>query len=431
MYDDTIHILQLSHLKDKIEHIEVRAEKQSLEVMILLKRSVFMCPKCESKFIRFHSYSYRKIIHSISTGQPCILKFHQRKYQCKVCSSVFNEDNPFTTKHANISHYTRLSILNYLKDFNHTFTDTAALFHLSIQRVIDIFDQSVDARRRSLPEVICIDEVFTNKMNKYKYACVLLDFKASKVIDVISTRHKNYLIQYFSRIPKTEKDEVKVFVMDMWDSYREAVQLSFPKAMIAIDSFHIIRTLNDVIKNIRIRTQNKYRLHKSSPEHDDMYYYMLKKFHYFLVKNYENIYDGKIRIAKYNTYWHKSEILGYLLSIDDDLKSAYRLKERYREFNLTAEYDTCDDELNALIYAFRNHSLVELRVFGKTLEKWKIEIKNSFLIFNKRRVSNGPIESTNSKIKTIIKTANGIRKFTRFRNRVMFAINKDTPIQNK
>ena len=36
MYDDTIHILQLSHLKDKIEHIEVRAEKQSLEVMILL-----------------------------------------------------------------------------------------------------------------------------------------------------------------------------------------------------------------------------------------------------------------------------------------------------------------------------------------------------------------------------------------------------------
>jgi transposase len=297
--------------------------------------------------------------------------------------------------------------------------------------VIDIFDQAVDARRRSLPEVICIDEVFTNKMNKYKYACVLLDFKASKVIDVISTRHKNYLIQYFSRIPKTEKDEVKVFVMDMWDSYREAVQLSFPKAMIAIDSFHIIRTLNDVIKNIRIRTQNKYRLHKSSPEHDDMYYYVLKKFHYFLVKNYENIYDGKIRIAKYNAYWHKSEILGYLLSIDDDLKSAYRLKERYREFNLTAEYSTCNDELNELIYAFRNHKLVELRVFGKTLEKWKIEIKNSFLIFNKRRVSNGPIESTNSKIKTIIKTANGIRKFTRFRDRVMFAINKDIPIQNK
>jgi transposase len=269
--------------------------------------------------------------------------------------------------------------------------------------VIDIFDQAVDAKRRILPEVICIDEVYTNKMNKYKYACVLLDFKASKVIDVIATRHKNYLIEYFSRIPKAEKDQVKVFIMDMWDSYREAIELAFPKSLIAVDSFHLIRALNEVIKTIRIKTQNKYRLNKSSPEHDDMYYYMLKKFHYFFVKNYEKIYDGKIRIAKYNTYWHKSEILAYLLSIDEDLKSAYRLKERYREFNLTAEYDTCDDELNALIHEFRNHKLIELRTFGKTLEKWRIEIKNSFIVCNKRRVSNGPIESTNSKIKTIIK----------------------------
>ena len=300
----------------------------------------------------------------------------------------------------NTSHYTRLSILNYLKDFNHTFTDTAQLFHVSIQSVIDIFDQAIDAKRRQLPEVI-------------------------------ATRHKNYLIEYFSRISKIEKDQVKGFVMDMWDSYREAINLAFPNALIAVDSFHIIRSLNDVIKGIRIKTQNKYRLNKSSPEHDDMYYYMLKKFHYFFIKNYENIYDGRIRVAKYNTYWHKSEILAYLLLIDDDLKSAYRLKERYREFNLTAEYDTCDDELNTMIYEFRNHKLLELRTFGKTLDKWKIEIKNFFIVFNKRRVSNGPIESTNSKIKTIIKTANGIRKFTRFRNRVMFSINKDIPIKNK
>jgi transposase len=431
MYDNTIHILQLSHLKDKIEFAEVRTEKQALIVEIRLKRDLVICPKCGSQSSLFHSYTYRKIIHSISTGQPCLLRFHQRKYQCKACSSVFNEGNPFTSKYANISHYTRLSVLDYLKDFNHTFTDSAALFNISIQSVIDIFDQAVDAKRRNLPEAICIDEVYTNKMNKYKYACVLLDFKASKIIDVISTRHKNYLIEYFSRITKAEKDHVKVFVMDMWESYREAIELTFPKALIAVDSFHIIRSLNEVIKSIRIRTQNKYRLNKSSLEHDDMYYYMLKKFHYFLVKNYENIYDGKIRIAKYNTYWHKSEILNYLLSIDDDLKSAYRLKERYREFNLTAEYDSCDDELNALIHEFRNHRLIELRTFGKTLEKWRVEIKNSFLVFNKRRVSNGPIESTNSKIKTIIKTANGIRKFSRFRNRVMFAINKDIPIKNQ
>jgi transposase len=431
MYDDTIHILQLSHLKDKIEHLDIRVESNQLIAEIRLKQITDVCPRCASSSVSFHEYKYHKIIHSISTGQSCILHYHHRRYRCQTCGKTFGEYNPFVQKYSNIGHYTRLSVLDYLKDFNHTFTDTANLYHISIQSAIDIFDQAVDAKRRVLPEVICIDEVFTNKMNRYKYACILLDFKASKIIDVISTRHKNYLIEYFSRIPKAEKDQVKVFVMDMWESYREAIKLTFPNTLISIDSFHIIRTLNDVVKVIRIRTQNKYRLNKSSPEHDDMYYYMLKKFHYFLVKNYENIFDGKIRIAKYNTYWHKSEILDYLLSIDEDLKSAYRLKERYREFNLTAEYETCDDELDSLIYEFRNHKLLELRTFGKTIEHWRIEIKNSFLVFNKRRVSNGPIESTNSKIKTIIKTANGIRKFTRFRNRVMYSINKDIPIKNK
>jgi len=158
---------------------------------------------------------------------------------------------------------------------------------------------------------------------------------------------------------------------------------------------------------------------------------MLKKFHYFFVKDYESIYDGKIKMTKYQTYWHKSEILSYLLSIDDDLTKAYRLKERYREFNLTADYENCSDELDDIIDEFRNSNIDEFRLFGKTLVRWKDEIRNSFIRVNKRRISNGPIESTNNKIKTIIKTSNGIRKFTRFRNRVLYSINKDIPLQNK
>ena len=68
----------------------------------------------------------------------------------------------------------------------------------------------------------------------------------------------------------------------------------------------------------------------SKLEHNDMYYYMLKKFHYFFVKDYQNIYNGKINVSKMKGYWHKSEILSYLLKIDDSLTKAYILKEAYR-----------------------------------------------------------------------------------------------------
>lgn len=431
MYDNNIKLLELNALKHKIESLDIITESNQLIAIIRTNKEPVNCPICAAHKIKFNSYRTKKIIHSVSTQKPCIIHFKQRRYQCLVCGKTFSEFNPFVAPKSNIGHLTKLSILDYLKDFNHTFTDTAKLFNVSIQSVIDIFDKSVNAKRRILPEVICIDEVFTSKMNKYKYACVLLDFNKSKIIDIIATRHKNYLIEYFSRIPTAERALVKVFSMDMWDSYRDVVKLCFPKALIAVDSFHIIRNLNEAIKAIRIKVQQKYYINRSKIENNDMYYYMLKKFHYFFVKDYESIYDGKIKMTKYQTYWHKSEILSYLLSIDDDLTKAYRLKERYREFNLTADYENCSDELDDIIDEFRNSTLDEFRLFGKTLVRWKDEIRNSFIRVNKRRISNGPIESTNNKIKTIIKTSNGIRKFTRFRNRVLYSINKDIPFQNK
>lgn len=429
MYDDTINLLQLEHIKHLIESIETRTDGLELIIEIKLFKQKESCPVCTSDDIIFHEYKYKKIIHSISTNNKCIIRYQQRRYRCKQCNKSFSESNPFATKYQNISHYTYVSILNHLKDTAHTFTDTAKRYHVSIQSVMNIFDRSIDARRRELPKIICIDEVFTAKMNKYKYACVLFDFQSSKIIDVIATRRKHYLVDYFSRISQTEKSRVSIFVMDMWESYREAVKLSFPKVRIAVDSFHVIRTLNDVMRTIRIKVMNKYRLGKSGPEHDDSYYYMLKKFHFFFLKNFEDIYDGKIHIPKFKAYWHKSEIMGYLLSIDDDLKDVYRLKEDYREFNLTADYETCDDELNHLIERFRNHKLVELRTFGRTLDNWKDEIKNSLIFCQNRRISNGPIEATNSKIKTIIKTSTGIKSFTRLRNKIMYSINKDIPIK--
>lgn len=157
---------------------------------------------------------------------------------------------------------------------------------------------------------------------------------------------------------------------------------------------------------------------------------MLKKFHYFFVKEFDDIYSGKIKIRKLKTTWDKHEIRKYLLSIDDDLKYAYYLKERYREFNLTASYNSCDEELDELIKEFSNSHLDEFREFGQLLNRWKKYIKNSFIRINNRRLSNGPIEGLNSRIKTILKSANGIKKFFRLRNRIMYSINKNMPIKN-
>ncbi|MBQ3001113.1 MAG: transposase [Bacilli bacterium] len=78
---------------------------------------------------------------------------------------------------------------------------------------------------------------------------------------------------------------------------------------------------------------------------------------------------------------------------------------------------------------FRNSHLEEFRTFGKLLNRWKINIKNSFIRVNGKRLSNGLMEGINSRIKTMMKSANGFRNFNGFRNRVTYSINKNVPIK--
>lgn len=116
------------------------------------------------------------------------------------------------------------------------------------------------------------------------------------------------------------------------------------------------------------------------------------------------------------------------LSILEDLKVAYHLKVRYQEFNATATYETCDNELPDLINCFSNSPFKAFVEFGKLLNYFKEEIKNSFIVIDNRRLSNGPMEGVNSRLKCLIKNANGYKNFSRFRNRCIYTINKDVPI---
>lgn len=270
-----------------------------------------------------------------------------------------------------------------------------------------------------------------------------MDFKIKQVIDVYPSRLKFDLIDNFMRIPLEERKLVKYVVIDMWDTYKQVSLDVFPNAIIAVDSFHVIKHLNLAIDMIRLKVMRKYDKGHSRLENAEMYYYMLKKFHYFFNKNFDDIPDF-LKVHKLNSTWDKYEIRKYLLSIDPDLAYAYNLKQEYQDFNYTANFDTCDKELNKLINDFRSSHLKEFQEFGKLLNHWKTEIKNSFIRVNvrikdkignyiivKKRLSNGPMEGCNSRINCLIKNANGYRNFERFRKRVFFSLNKNTPIKGK
>jgi Transposase and inactivated derivatives len=434
MLYDNINFLKLEHIRNDIQSIETYSLDNIVYAKIILKSKHYSCPLCGSS-THINGYFDKKIIHSTLTHSKSVIIYHARRFICKSCGKRFFEHNPFSSKHDSISSFTKLEVLNALKNHNATYTSIAARYNISIKSVINIFDSFVECARKPLPEVLCIDEIFTAKISAYKFACVWLDFNTNEIIDILPTRQKNYLRYHFERISKNEREKVKYVVIDMYETYKETALICLPNALVAIDSFHVIRHINEAVKRVRIDIMNKYKNHKTF-NHNDDWYYMLKKFHYFFVKDYGEISNKLIKIHKYNVSWSKSEIRSYLLSIDDDLKYAYELKEEYRYFNRTAiirnelDKEYAIEKLSALIYKFRNSKFDCFRRVGKMLNSWSEYIINSFYHVNKRRLSNGPIEGMNSKIKTIIKVSNGMRNFHRFRNRCMYSLNKNTPIKN-
>ncbi len=432
MSHDIIELLNLEYIEHLVSDISLRKDGQNLYVYITLKRDMNKhCQMCGSNHQYVHDYQTKHITHSIITIGKCTIVYKARRYKCKTCQNVYYEPNPFSSAYESISMYTKTIILEHLLDHTHTFTSAANLYHTSVQSIINIFDIHVQPKRLRLPAYISMDEFYLSQKSKYKYACMMIDFEKNKVIDVYVTRHKHYLISQFSRIPKQERDQVKGFTIDMWDSYKEVINLAFPNALVAVDSFHVIKILNEAMKQIRLEVMRKHNTKTAHLETNDIYYYMLKKFHYFFLRDYDGIYSGPIYIPKLNTSWRKEDILHYLLSIDDLLYEAYKLKEAYRTFNKSASYESCDDELDLMIKSFRNFKHPAFRSFGKTLLKWRLEIKNSFIRVNDKRLSNGKIEKMNSKVKTMIKSANGIKNFDRLKRRIMFTMNQNIPIKYK
>ena len=428
MYNDTIKLLNLEQFNLKIERLDTAKRNNILYCYITLINQKEKCPFCFQNPV-INGYRNKKITHSISNNNPCFIIYKARRFYCKTCKLTYYEKNPFALKHDKLSTYTIYAILNDLKDHTVTFKNVATRYNISITSVQNIFDNYIDAKRRSLPEVICIDEFYTSRKRQYKYACVFLDFVSRKIIYVYPSRRKDKLTSELSLISKNERLNVKYVIIDMWDTYRDLASIYFPNCKIAVDSFHVIRHLNDSIDSIRIKTMKKYDKRTNKLVQNDIYYYMLKKYHFFFTMNFEKIFSGQTYIQKMNTRWTKHEIRNYLFSIDEDLKNAYFLKERYREFNLTADYETCDEELELLIDEFLNSKHEEFRTFGKLLIHWKVEIKNSFIRYQGKRLSNGPIEGVNSRIKTILKSANGYTNFNRLQNRIMYSLNKDVPIK--
>lgn len=368
-----------------------------------------------------------------------LVKCHIQNYKCKECNHIFREKNTFAGANETLSKESIIIILDKLRYENATFESVARDLHISRQNVIDVFDRYVDYVPGPMPDILSFDEKHINKsLTDNAYIFIILDFRKVKIHDIVYSRHKHKLEYYFSRIPIEERQKVKYITMDMWEPYKDVSKRYFKNAKIAIDSFHVIETVNNAMNKIRLSVMQKYNRKTENLDDNHPFYYILKKYRYILTKDFDNIPNNRFYNKKLKMWFDKHSLRKYILDISESLKLAYDLTTKYRHFNQTANADDCKDELEKIIDLFYGSNLDPFIEVAKTLSTWKEYIINSFIKINDcldndelpRRLSNGPIEGINSKIEKINVNGNEYTNFWRFKNRCIYVVNKDLTIQN-
>ncbi|WP_394856074.1 transposase, partial [Staphylococcus borealis] len=109
---------------------------------------------------------------------------------------------------------------------------------------------------KSLPEHIMIDEL---KTVNGQMSMVYCDGLTHQFGDIIESRKKRFVLDYFYHFSLEERKKVKTVSIDMFEAYIYMIQELFPNARIIIDRFHIVQSINREINTARIRLMNEVR----------------------------------------------------------------------------------------------------------------------------------------------------------------------------
>lgn len=414
-------ILNILNLNiDQIISIESYQKEGIVFARIVPKTSTDSCPYCGNKKIISKGYRDRKIKTMANNVCSCEIIYRIKRFTCKSCNVSFSDEHYIAPCNSRSSYYLITNVMNLLKNPEMTFKLVSTLLNVSSQTVIRIFDHYCKTAHITLPEVICIDEVYTKNsdFDNSKYSCLIYDFYNKTLVDVTPSRKKEFLLNYLEKTySQKERNNVKIVSIDMYITYKNVAKLRFKNAIICVDSFHVIKALNDCVQNVRMRI---IRLYETS----SIEYYLLKQFKFLFLSSNINL-DNYPRFNKrLNQYINYRGLLELILKIHPDLKKSYDLKEAYILFN---QEPHAVKEALISIHDFYNKFLesdiVELMPFVTILGNWDDEIANSFTVYKNRRISSGVAESINSKVSSIIYNSRGIRNSERRKKRIMYVVN--------
>jgi transposase len=279
-----------------------------------------------------------------------------------------------------------------------TIQDVAKHLGISWDTVKDIQARSLQ-KRFGKPKLhklrqIAIDEIAIAK--GHRYVTVVLNLLTGAVVFVGDGKGVDALKPFWRRLRRAHAKVVAV-ATDMSKAYIRAVRENLPRAVHVFDHFHVIKLFNEKLSAFR---RTLYAQLSSEPERK-----LLKGTRWLLLKNPENLDPAK----------NERERLEEALRLNTPLATAYYLKEDLRQIWLQDNKRAARRVLRDWLARARASGIPMLVQFAATLE----EYQEGILAYYQYRISTGPLEGTNNKIKTMKRQAYGFRDHEFFKLKIL------------
>jgi len=239
---------------------------------------------------------------------------------------------------------------------------------------------------------IAIDEFAIRKGHVYQ--TVVMDLMQSRIIYVAKDREMSSLDNFWKMVDRC-KVKIEAVAMDMWPAYIGSTQANCPSAAIVFDRFHIFRKLNDAIDQTRrLLFKEEKDINKKK---------VIKGTRWLLLKKGVNISEsGQKRLQE-------------ALAVNEPLAQAYYLKEELDLLWQESDPKEAESFFNEWCEQAIATKVEPILKFAALLKSHRTGILNWF----NYRISTGPLEGMNNKIKVLKRKAYGYRDIEYFNLKIL------------
>lgn len=389
--------LQGKNLKIHNEFID----EENNEAYFFISREVkpCKCPHCNTLTKHIHDYRDQYIRHSPLNGFKTFLVLHKARLVCPNCNCKFYANySDIVNPRFRCSNIFFFDIINTLKDTSMTFDEVAHLFGVSsgvITRYLDFFSYLMEWNNITyLPKHIGIDE-FKGNCDGSKYLFHIYDLDTNQTVYILKSRKYDDVVNFFNNI--SNRNDVEIVTMDLYDSFRNAVKTKLKKAIIIADRFHYTRIVSNALDELRLQ------LWRDAKGVEKKY---LKNLKLSLLMDIDSVKPEKILKLE--------ERLNHAFDLNPKLKYAYQLYQSFLRIKDGATYQERVKRFREWLDDALSSTLSNFKSAAETLLKWSHEIVNSL----KTKYTNSSTEGKNNKIKVIKRNSYGFKKLKNLRNLV-------------